>query len=617
MMCSRHCRAVPLPAFLLAVGVFAAGSAQQASAAKPPQAAAQSASGILPGTTVLHTDTNLVLVDVVVADKGKPIHALDRSRFRIFEDGREQPVASFDEHAGNEQTAALLSVRKLPPNVFSNTPTYPDTGVVNVLLLDALNTPVVNQVEVRKQMIEYLGKIKPGTTLAIYTLASRLRQLQGFTTDASRLVKAVQDAKAGAQKSVALQTPEDVAQDDKLVDTLTESGAPGASIAALKQFMADTTAYQVDMRVAMTLNALDELARSLSGIPGRKNLIWFSGSFPIALDPDNTLMSPLEAMRNYSQEVEKTSRLLSAARIAVYPVDARGLMTNPTFQASYKTSGDPVKGGNFQRDINRFTQQTNYEQGTMKQIADQTGGQEYINTNGIEAAVASAVEHGSDYYTIGYVPAANKLDGHFHKIRVKLEGASFNMAYRRGYYARSPRIAGHDADSSSLIREAGIHDWPLATQILFQALVVPADDAQIKGVKLPDGPAGAMAKTMKGPIKRYVAAMQIDPSGIRFEDTPEGTHLAALELALIAYNEEGKEVNYYEGSFRLNLNDAQYAHVMAGKIPAIFPLDLPVGKVSLRMVILDRAEGRAGSLEVPVEVLTVKAGPTQGPVNRP
>jgi hypothetical protein len=88
----------------------------------------------------------------------------------------------------------------------------------------------------------------------------------------------------------------------------------------MRQFEADIAAFQTDLRVQMTLEAMQQLARYLSGIPGRKNLIWFSGSFPIALDPDDTQQDPFEAMRNYSDQIRETAELLSAARVAVYPV---------------------------------------------------------------------------------------------------------------------------------------------------------------------------------------------------------------------------------------------------------------------------------------------------------
>jgi hypothetical protein len=66
----------------------------------------------------------------------------------------------------------------------------------------------------------------------------------------------------------------------------------------MQQFQADIAAYQTDQRVQMTMDALRQLARYLSAIPGRKNLIWFSGSFPISLDPDVTLQNPFQAMRD-------------------------------------------------------------------------------------------------------------------------------------------------------------------------------------------------------------------------------------------------------------------------------------------------------------------------------
>ena len=50
---------------------------------------------------------------------------------------------------------------------------------------------MADQMYVRHQMLEYLGKIEPGTSLAIFTLASQLRQVTGFTTDVPELVKGI------------------------------------------------------------------------------------------------------------------------------------------------------------------------------------------------------------------------------------------------------------------------------------------------------------------------------------------------------------------------------------------------------------------------------------------
>ena len=80
-------------------------------------------------------------------------------------------------------------IAALPPHTYTNISPYPDNGTVNVLLLDAFNTPTANQQEVRRQMIEYLGKIPSGTPIAIFTMASHLQLVTGFTTDAATLAK--------------------------------------------------------------------------------------------------------------------------------------------------------------------------------------------------------------------------------------------------------------------------------------------------------------------------------------------------------------------------------------------------------------------------------------------
>jgi hypothetical protein len=81
----------------------------------------------------------------------------------------------------------------------------------------------------------------------------------------------------------------------------------------------------------MTLDALKQLSGYLGGIPGRKNLIWFSGSFPVNLDPGLTLNNEFSATRVYAEQVKETSDLLAASRVAAYPIDARGLFPSSVF----------------------------------------------------------------------------------------------------------------------------------------------------------------------------------------------------------------------------------------------------------------------------------------------
>jgi VWFA-related protein len=149
--------------------------------AQAPAAGISQQSAVPASSTLLHANANLVLVDVVVTEHDKPVHGLEQCRFHVYEDGHEQAIASFDEHrAATPLSTESVQLPMLPPHTYTNLPAYPDTGAVNVLLLDGLNTPLSDQKNIRLKMIDYLGKIKPGASLAIFGLSSRLRLIAAF-----------------------------------------------------------------------------------------------------------------------------------------------------------------------------------------------------------------------------------------------------------------------------------------------------------------------------------------------------------------------------------------------------------------------------------------------------
>jgi len=613
---------------LLFAWLTAAVQAQPAPT-RSSQSGTQSATG--PNASPnLRTNADLVLVDVVVTEHGNPVQGLDRKQFHIIEDGHEQPITTFDEHKPSTVPApspASPTQATLPPNTYTNVPAYPEASAMNMLLLDGLNTPTTGQINVRRQMIQFLSKIQPGTQLAIFTLSSRLRLVEGFTTDAARLTKVLQSPKGSPQQSAVVDIQTNQAVDSVIGDMANLTGGSPTmdvggvtALSSMQQFEADLTAFQTDMRVKMTLEAMQQLARYLSAIPGRKNVVWFSGSFPIALDPDDAMDNPFEAMRNYSDDIRDTAELLSAARVAVYPVDARGLVTPPALDASYSPTtnlmGGTVNGGRRGNrgkatgnkpspsvDDQKALQQLMAEQASMKQLAEQTGGQEYINTNGLKDAVAAAIANGSNYYTVGYAPAAGRLDGQFRKIQINLDNRDLKLAYRHGYYADPPdKPSSHSPGQTSLITAATLHGAPPSTQILFEARVLPATDPLLRGATLPSGSGGEMTATLKGPLERYFVDLKVDSHSLFYDSSSDGALHAKTEFTLVVYDGEGRRVNYLDSGFQLNLKAAQLAQTMQNGIRIRLPLDMPQGRFSLRIAVHDLTAGRAGSLEVPVEV---------------
>lgn len=566
---------------------------------------------------VFHAQSNLVLVDVAVARHGKPVTGLDRSQFRVFEDGKPMAIASFEEHQP-APAASNAPQQALPANTWSNVPAYPGTDAVNVLLLDALNTPASDQERVRRAMIGYLGAIRPGTPMAVFTLSSRLRMAAGFTSDTASLLKILKSSKGkpGSAAGVGSGRGSSMSSDlERAASSVDHASDPETMwlVGQIQQFATDTNVHDADQRATITIAALSELARYLTAIPGRKNLIWFSGSFPIGIGMNDGARTPLKDMRDYSGALKQMDALLAAARVAVYPVDARGVTTQPTADATnipppaFPQAG---QGGGADASINgenkTFEEQTPLEQGTMKQIAAATGGQVFSAGNDLKAAIEKIVANDGYYYTLSYVPPQadqTRRAGAFHAVDVKVSGGRYQLSYRRGYYSRNaaPMEAGA-GEIPSPMAEAAEFGAPPSTQILFQARLRQESTPSRQGAALNRLATGEKSAGFAGGTRRYIVDLRVEPKGITFAEGANGARQSRLECALVAYDAQGRTVNSLGRAFNIDLPPGHYKKLIAagGTIPIRLALDLPAGETALRAVVYDPASARTGSLEIPV-----------------
>jgi len=555
-------------------------------------------------TPLFKTQANLVLVDVVVTDKGKPVQGLSESQFHVLEDGKEQKITIFVEHRATDALQAAQAPQ-LPPGVYSSYPQYTVTSAANVLLLDALNTPLSDQKYVRQRMLRYLGAIPPGTQIAVFTLASRLRMITGFTTDAASIAKALGPGRGNARKSPVF----DPDLDESLRNIAGIAQVVGASpltVAEMKQYAADTASFEVDQRMQITMDAMQQLARYLSTIPGRKNLIWFSGSFPATIAPDYLQLDPTSAERDYLQMVKRTDELMTRARVAVYPVDARGLLNVPsTDAAEYRdsTTGEYMSNSaeTTHTDDSGMISEMFSEHVTMDQIARDTGGKAFYNTNGIGEALGEAIENGSNYYTLGYVPENRNYKGAFRKIRVGIAGGHYDLQYRQGYFADTAEAEAKRLPTKidPMVAAMQVGAPPLS-QLLFEVRVLPRNDASVKDEPVSAGPAGQMAKSLKH-ARRYMVDYWIDPRSLDHKALPDGKQQTQLEMTEVVYDEEGIRVNYSDGGLTLTQTPQEVQHDLQAGLPMHEQIDLPPGKCYLRVGVHDLLNGRIGTAQIPVD----------------
>lgn len=592
-----------------------------------------------------------VVVDVVVTDAGNnPIAGLGPSDFSVSEDGKPQSILHFDVHNSAASGAPSLRAPALPPHTFMNLPADSENGPLTVFLYDLLNTPLGSQMSAHQQVVDFLKTNPARNRTAIFVLSDRLHLLQGFTDNREALLAAVQNKGADSTSSRPLQGAEsgvDATQNlsDGGVDAMAAAAAPGkpasggpdpsaiplSPIDMLARAEALEAAALLDQRVDATLEALDQIARFLSGVPGRKNLVWLSGSFPagIAPDPDQPFNGN-DLVRAYSGKLEETADLLNASQVAVYPVDVRGLMVNPMYNASSDRTYKPGSGGSSHlspdaKAVQDYTQQHASDQGTMDLIGERTGGRAFYNTNGLDQAMQAALLDGSNYYSLEYAPTNANYDGSVRRIKVTIDRPGLRLAYRRTYFAddlESGRIsataAAETAPALSSLLGAMQFGAPSSHELIFAAHVdavgppAPATREQM------DGLIPFLQAASHNDHKKFVppqTALELQRYVIRYAVLAKQLDLPAnkgtvyqpdLTFAVLAFDGDGVTLTGLQKTIQDAIPPSRIAEVERDGYRMLLVADVPVGASWLRIAVQDDRTGRIGSVEVKLPLFLAK-----------
>jgi VWFA-related protein len=587
-----------------------------------------------------------VLLDVVVTDKsGNPVTGLKPEAFSVLEKGKPQTISYFEEHQAAEDIKPV-ELPTLPMNVFTNFSPIQAPAAVNVLLLDSLNTPIEDQAYVHKQAIKFLKGLKPGSRMAIFTMGLGLRFVQGFSDDPAILMAALSNKKSSElQDTVLIKGPQEDQAQQTVLGLMAElmPAGPGGTATAGTQAMIDaltdtfdrTEQSQTDDRAYRTLENMQHLARFLGSFPGRKNLIWFSESFPLTFVGMSTAQfngTDTRTETRFEDDLKKTLDLLTAARVAMYPVDARGSSTNTFYQAQNAlnpmisgasavmgvpgtppTTGEQATEATAGAQTNQTTNedsQRNSDQETMKMLAHDSGGKAFANTNGLADVIAEVVKQSADFYTITYAPDDNKMDGQFRPIEVKVNGAKYNLSYRRGYFALNEDLPGAAkttvaaTDATKMTNPlAPVMDFgmPQSEQILYKTMIQPLppqqDAAATTDSKPQDKPVA------KGPTSRYMVNFAIDLGDVRLKEEADGLHTGSLVVSMIVYDRYGNIVTRKDHIVALNIKPDIYKIFEKTGVQLRDSVDVPRGQYWLRTGVYDPSTRKVGTLEVPLSAV--------------
>jgi VWFA-related protein len=530
-------------------------TAPELSATQPAQA---------PPDIVFRTTTRLVQVNVVVHDKdGKPVGDLKKEDFSITEKGKPQEIAFF---SVDNLDKAPADVPKLPPHIFTNQLAQ-RAGVpssVTVILLDSLNTNFADQTHARTAVIDFLLQLKPSDHVAIYRLSSQLQVLHDYTTDAADLIKRLQASRA------EILPQSDVSEG---------SGFDLGPILGMGGGRGQAAAFYTNDRILRSLSAMEIIANHLASVQGRKNLVWVSDGFPLAIG--SVMGPPSQEQRTYAVEIERTERALNNADVSVYAVDARGLSAPRQFSAAQSARApSPSMSGSGKNRIpappRAASQPISNRRDSMIELADRTGGRAYYNTNDLTNAIREAVGDSEINYTLGYHPANTEMDGKFREIKIKVDRSGVNVRYRKGYLALGPATE----DSKAIKEEMSSAVWS------------PLDASAL--------PVTARVDFVNTPQPNMVHVLvQVDPTGLTLE-LKDGRYVGKVDVIMAQKDDRGNPVGQGAAdTLSLNLKPETYAKVMKDGLvyQKTFPKESSAS--NLRLVVRDTGTGAIGSVTVP------------------
>jgi len=122
--------------------------------------------------------------------------------FTLLEMGSLSAFSSSEQHCP-QRRKQIIAPLQLPAHQFTYFRNQDPGGVMNIVLFDTLNTPILDQAYARYQLLKFLRSIPHGNPVALFILGSRLRMVQGFTDDPEKLLHAANQMHPGLSSQMA------------------------------------------------------------------------------------------------------------------------------------------------------------------------------------------------------------------------------------------------------------------------------------------------------------------------------------------------------------------------------------------------------------------------------
>ena len=538
------------------------------------------------GTPVFTTRTNFVQVPVIVQRSGKHVSGLKKEDFTLRQDGKDQPIATFEE-VQTGQSANGSEVQSQFGNGSRNKAGRMPQQIT-VIALDMVNTPNLDRTYFTDKFQALLTKSgELDSPIALVALErGGVHVLRDFTTDSRRLLSAMN--KDATLLPTAHNGPTAITKqvtDQILTEQQTQFGNSPDLIAMSRavQFREQDeamTRFQDRSSRLDTQLAIQQLAQALKGIPGRKALLLVGSGFKF-IDSNIVLKSISGAEggadMNYSvdnvgetlNQAAYTWKVLNDANVAVYPIDTRRTV-NTAFQTMDTSHANTPSDLSFEQ--NRVADRDILD--TFKTIAAATGGKACFYRTDLDNCVREAIDDDQNYYLLGfYADKKNNRPG-WHRIDVKLNEKA-NVRYRQGF------ILSKINPEVSRKTDIGL------------ALASPFPYTELNF----SGRFGSFSDQKGKKIANF--NLLIPPDGITTDDS---TGHVDFDVVAIARSSGGKEAGRFAQHIDRKFPPQSIAEIKQIGINYSNRIELASGEYGVWFVVRDNLSGRTGSSVVPLKV---------------
>ncbi|MBD0324930.1 MAG: VWA domain-containing protein [Pyrinomonadaceae bacterium] len=557
---------------------------------------------------ILRINTELVQTDLMVFDKsGRFVDDLKQEHFELRVDGKPQQIAFFDlVTAGSAteeaQLAAARGVARPAEDKNKASVGVLDRGRTVIFFVDDLHLTADSLSRTKKTLLRFIdSEMGQNDQVAIATTSGQLGFLQQLTDNKTVLRTAVERMGLQAQQMADGQRPpmsEHLAQEiivrynqevlQYYIDALIKDGVPPNS-PNIDEMVRSRARAILDQANAVTRNtfiALENLARTIAPLPGRKLVFFLSEGF---------LLNTNETATN--EKLLNITNVAARNGVVIYTMDARGLVVDPSSDASQPSTTDFT--GRIQTAA--FGELTAM-QTALRTLADNTGGRALLNSNSLDAGITKTLKETSTYYVISWRPESEEQKSDkLRRIEVKIKGRpELNVQVKRGYLGPPRKPAAKTATA------------PAATDQKNSKPKTPADEirAAITSFHTSSGiPTSLSLDYIDSPKNEgamLTIAMQIPAEALAFEPI-EGKFRAQVDVAGFVYNDKGQTGVSFQERLTANADSMEVAHERGRAVYYASNVRLAPGLYQVRVASRDVKSGRIGTAVQWVEIPDLKS----------